>query len=264
LNGKANVLKISPRRDVATSGGHRPKKVFESNQAIIFDDLLPEEIYRRIHSFALRTDYEHVNTKGRISRAWHIHDGFPLRSSFDLAYYAGERDKPDAADVYPTGTELDLFADHLIATQSSVEHLVGAKGAAWNLLSVTSWIYPPGTGLSMHTDGGAYTGAFVYYLSPTWRTYWGGMLLLADEEANRAVHDYRNSHDQQTFYELKWLNANNVDELMMEHGLAKCIFPKKNRIVFIHNQAYHMVTRVNEAAGDNLRISLAGFYHKQS
>jgi hypothetical protein len=34
----------------------------------------------------------------------------------------------------------------------------------------------------MHHDGRGYAGAFVYFLSPAWRTHWGGMLLLADEE----------------------------------------------------------------------------------
>ena len=87
---------------------------------------------------------------------------------------------------------------------------------------------------------------------------------MPDEEVNNAVHDYRKTHDKQDFYDLKWLNANNVEELMMEQGFAKCIFPKKNRIVFIQNEAYHMVTRVNEAAGDNPRMSLAGFYHEKN
>jgi hypothetical protein len=237
---------------------HQPKKVLESKQAIVFDDFLPEEIYQRVNQFALKTDYRHINTNGRMSRAWHIHDGFPLRSLLDLFYFPNEETAPEADSVYPTGTEWDLFTDHLLAIEPAVEHMVDG----WHNLSVTGWIYPPGTGLTMHTDGGAYTGAFVYYLNPTWRTHWGGILVLADEAANRAVHDYRNTHDQQEFYDLKWLNANHVDELMMDHGFGECIFPKKNRIVFVDRHAYHMVTRVNEAAGDNVRMSLAGFFHK--
>jgi Rps23 Pro-64 3,4-dihydroxylase Tpa1-like proline 4-hydroxylase len=90
------------------------------------------------------------------------------------------------------------------------------------------------------------------------------MLIVADEEVNRAVHDYRATQDERDFYNLKWLNANNAEDRLMETGLAKCIFPKKNRLVFIHPQTYHMVTRVNEAAGDNPRMSLAGFFHKEN
>jgi hypothetical protein len=248
------------------SGGPRPRKVFESTQAIVFDDFLPEEVYERVYRYAQMCDYQHINTKGPISRAWHLHDGSPLRSSLDLFCFADPTIKPTTGYVYPTGAELDLFTEQLLALQPDVEHLVGKRGeGGWQLLSITGWIYPPGTGLSMHTDGGEYyTGAFVYFLSPTWRSHWGGMLLLADEEMNRAVREYRATKDQEEFYRLKWLNANHADELMMEHGLAKCIFPKKNRIVFLDSEAYHMVTRVNEASGDNPRMSLAGFLHKRN
>lgn len=262
MRTKRKLLNAVPPLEPATLNGHRPKKVFESSQAIIFDDFLPENIYQRVSRFARKMDYEHINTQGKIARAWHIHDGFPLRSILDLIYFADENSKPKEGYMYPTNGDLDLFADHLLAIQPSVEPILGKKGAdGWEVFSATGWIYPPGTGLTMHHDGRGYTGAFVYFLSPTWRTHWGGMLLLADEEVNRKVNDYRDTQDQEDFYSLKWLNANNnVEERMMEVGFAKCIFPKRNRIVFMSNEAYHMVTRVNEAAGDNPRMSLAGFF----
>ena len=43
-------------------------------------------------------------------------------------------------------------------------------------------------------------------------------------------------------------------------GMGRCIFPKANRIAFLGNTTYHMVTRVNEEAGDCVRLSLAGFF----
>jgi len=261
MRANKKLLKVVPPIDIETLNGHRPKRVFESNQAIIFDDFLPEDIYQRVSHFARKMDYEHINTKGKISRAWHIHDGFPLRSLLDLIYFADQSNKPKEGYVYPTNGDLDLFTDHLLAIQPAVEGMLGKKGpGGWEVFSVTSWIYPPGTGLTMHHDGRGYAGAFVYFLSPAWRTHWGGMLLLADEEMNRAAHDYRNTQDQEDFYSLKWLNGNNVEERMMEVGFARCIFPKKNRLVFMHHEAYHMVTRVNEAAGDNPRMTLAGFF----
>jgi len=255
------LVSVPSSADIETLNGHRPKKVFESKQAIIFDDFLPEEIYQRVSRFALGMDYEHINTKGKIRRASHIHDGFPLRSLLDLIYFADDDHKPAQGYVYPTNDALDQFTEHVLAIQPAVEPIVGRKGTGgWELFSVTGWIYPPGTGLTMHTDGHGYSGAFVYFLSPTWRTHWGGLLLLGDDEMNRAVHAYRDQQDEDDFYARKWLNRNHTDELMMEHGFARCVFPKRNRIVFIHNEAYHMVTRVNEAAGDNPRMSLAGFF----
>ena len=121
MRANKKLLKVVPPIDIETLNGHRPKKVFESNQAIIFDDFLPEDIYQRVSHFARKMDYEHINTKGKISRAWHIHDGFPLRSLLDLIYFADQSNKPKEGYVYPTNGDLDLFTDHLLAIQPAVE-----------------------------------------------------------------------------------------------------------------------------------------------
>jgi hypothetical protein len=252
------------RAPAVVAPAHRPKKVYESKEAIIFDDFLPEDVYRRVHAFCIRTDYEHINTKGAISRAWHVHDGFPLRSTLNEFYYAAGVEKPEGSYVYPTRTEMDAFVDNLRGAEPEVAHLVGREGRDWGHVSATAWMYPCGTGLSMHDDGsGVYTGAYVYFLNPEWRVHWGGLLLLVEGEGNRLLYEHRQSGDEIEFYQRKWLHANAMDELLMEHGFAKCIFPKRNRMVFIANNAYHMVTRVNEAAGDNLRMSIAGFFNRK-
>jgi len=131
-------------------------------------------------------------------------------------------------------------------------------------MSATSWLYPHGTSLSAHDDGaGVYSGAYVYFLNPVWKPHWGGQLMLLDEKANAKIRQYKENNNAADIYKGNWLHANKVDELMMEEGFAQCIFPKRNRIVFIANDAYHMVTRVNEQCGDNVRMSLAGFFVKK-
>jgi Rps23 Pro-64 3,4-dihydroxylase Tpa1-like proline 4-hydroxylase len=242
---------------------HAPKRVFESPEAVVFDDFLPEEVYERVRAFCLEADYEYINTRGAVSRAWHVHDGFPLRSTLNEFYYAEGLEKPEGSHVYPTGSGMDAFLEALLRVQPEVEHLTGRLGRDWGHVSATAWMYPPGTGLSMHDDGsGVYTGAYVYFLNPEWRLHWGGLLLLVEGEGNQRVYAHRKSTDEIEFYRRKWLHANEMDELLMEHGFARCVFPKRNRIVFIANNAYHMVTRVNETAGDNLRMSIAGFFNR--
>jgi Rps23 Pro-64 3,4-dihydroxylase Tpa1-like proline 4-hydroxylase/GT2 family glycosyltransferase/peroxiredoxin len=243
---------------------HQPKKVFESNQAVIYDDFLPEALYQKLYDHAVKTDYEHINLNGKVTRAWHVHDGFPLRSLMNLFYYPPGVQKKKSDFVYPTQTDMDQFIDYLLAMQPHVEHFVGKMGEDWSHLTATNWIYPHGTGLSLHDDGsGVYTGAYAYFLNPVWKLHWGGLNLMMGDEGNKLVYDYRNRQNQKDFYDRKWLNANNIDALLMEQGLAQCIFPKKNRIVFIASNAYHMVTRVNEQCGDNLRMSIAGFYNRK-
>ncbi len=264
----AAVVTAEPAKQVGpaiiTLGGHKPKKIFESPSGIVFDDFLPEAVFQRVLKFAQRTEYEHINTKGKTARAWHVHDGFPLRSTLNLFRYPEGSPKPQGDFVYPTNTDLDLFTDHLVAMQPHVEHMIGKPVQNWTHVTATAWLYPQGTGLAMHDDGsGVYTGAYAYFLNPTWRPHWGGLLLLMDPESNRFVHEFRNRNDQMEFYQMKYLHAGNLDELLMEHGMARCIFPKRNRMVFIANDAYHMVTRVNEQAGDNLRMSIAGFFDRK-
>jgi len=258
VSTQANVKAVS------APAQHAPRKVYESPEAIVFDDFLPDDAWERIFAFCLKTDYEHINTKGAISRAWHVHDGFPLRSTLNAFYYAEGVEKPSGDHVYPTRTDMDVLVDSLVKVQPQVEHLIGKQGSDWGHVSATAWMYPHGTGLSMHDDGsGVYAGAYVYFLNPEWRLHWGGLLLLVEGEGNRLVYDHRRAGDEMDFYKRKWLHANAMDELLMEHGFARCIFPKRNRIVFIANNAYHMVTRVNEAAGDNLRMSIAGFFNRK-
>lgn len=246
---------------------HQPVKIFESRGGIAFDNFLPEKIYQAVRNYAIITDYEHINTKGKITRAWHVQDRFPLRSLMNAFYYAdvGNAPSPKPAYVYPTGIDaLDRFIDFMVEFCPQVERYIGRPGKeGWTHFSVTSWLYPPDTGLAMHDDGsGVYSGAYAFFMNKTWRPHWGGLLILMDDIANDAVHAHRRTVDQGEYHQKKWLHANNTDEILLEYGLARCIFPKGNRVVFIANDAYHMITRVNEAAGDNVRMSLAGFFDR--
>ncbi|MDX2074577.1 MAG: GlcNAc-transferase family protein [Alphaproteobacteria bacterium] len=246
---------------------HQPVKVFESRAGVVYDNFLPDDVYEKLRSYAVTTDYEHINTKGKISRAWHVHDGFPLRSVLNGFYH---HDKstipvPKPPHIYPTATEFDRFMEYMLEFGPQVERYTGKPGEGWKTFSVTAWIYPPGTGLSMHDDGsGVYAGAYAFFLNNTWRAHWGGLLVMMDDVANDSIHAHRRTVDQSEYHRQKWLHVNNSDDLMVEHGLARCIFPKGNRMVFIANDAYHMVTRVNEAAGDNYRLSLAGFFGRKN
>ncbi len=250
---------------------HKPVKIFESRAGVVFDNFLPQDLYDNLRHFCVATDYEHINTKGKISRAWHVHDGFPLRSLLNAFYYPDKTliPMPKPTYVYPTETAFDAFIEYMREFQPQVEYYTGkptdtSKSVeGWSHFSVTSWLYPPGTGLAMHDDGsGVYTGAYAFFMNKTWRSHWGGMLLLMDESVNDAIHAHRRTVNQHDFHKGKWLQQNTTEEMLLEHGMARCIFPKANRIVFIANDAYHMVTRVNEAAGDNLRMSLAGFFDR--
>jgi len=244
---------------------HKPHKVFSSSDGIVYDDFLPEEVYEQIYHYACIADYEHVNTEGKVARAWRIRDGFPLRSLLNLYYFTDEAQSPDPKPEwsYPTGTALDVFAEHLNVLAPKVGPFIGQPRKDWDRYSVTAWIYPKDTALSLHDDGsGIYSGAFAYFLNPHWDIHWGGLLMFIDSRASQALQKLKTPQNALDHYKRTWLDPTEENSALWNPGFAQCIFPKRNRIVFIHPDAYHFVTKITPDAGDNARMSLAGFFMK--
>ncbi len=244
-----------------------PQKIMENNSCIIYDDFLAEEDYQKLYQHCVMLDYKRINTQGIINSVWDLSNGFPLRSEKNIIYHADLATKPNVSWSYPTNSPFDLFIDHINRMLPNTEHIIGSPSgtAGWNQFSVTSWIYPQNTGLSLHDDGsGVYTGAYVYFLSPKWKPHWGGLLIMLGEEANQAIQQHKNETNAYQFHRKRWLHLSELGRIAMETGPAHCIFPKRNRMVFIANDAYHMVTQVTPSAGDHTRISLAGFFNRCS
>ena len=229
---------------------------------VVVDDFLPVEQYKSLREFLVCLDYKHINTSGKIGRAWHLQDRFPLRSmtTWVKKHQVSEDPKPDW--LFPAGNLIDGFMQAVEAYQADHVPWIGERGVRWDGFSTTSWIYPPGTGLAMHTDGSnVYAGAYVYFLNDRWRSHWGGLLMVMNQAVNRYVADHELLEDGQRWYRRRWLHENPLEELMLEAGgIGQVIFPKANRIVFLSNDVLHMVSRVNEEAGDCVRLSLAGFF----
>jgi Rps23 Pro-64 3,4-dihydroxylase Tpa1-like proline 4-hydroxylase len=96
----------------------------------------------------------------------------------------------------------------------------------WTGFSMSAWIYRPGMGLEWHSDTGWLAG-YIYYVHPVWHGSWGGELLVAgDEDASSG-----------TF-----------------------INPKPNRLVVLRGGTRHCIKKVESAAGQAFRASVAGFF----
>lgn len=255
----ASGVLAKPNIVINPHGGHHPKKTFETSQAIAFDDFLPEDMFKKLQAYTRRMDYQRINAHGKILPVWRVHDGFPMKCMKESYCYNKGVEHTKTENIYPTNSAMDMFIEQMLAVQPQVRHLTGND--QWSRFTVASWGYPPGTGLSMHDDT-TYIGSYAYFMNPVWRAHWGGMLLLVDEVGNRTIQENRGKFTSNLTSQA--IHIHDTDEPIIEHGFAQCIFPKRNRIVFIAKGVNHMVTRVNEAAGDNVRMSLAGFFHKKA
>jgi hypothetical protein len=145
------------------------------------------------------------------------------------------------------------LVDWIAAHRDEIVPVVGAAGHAWEKLSLTPWIYPVGSGLSLHKDGAAYSGAFTYFAHPEWRLHWGGHLLVLDPRTPVRGRQ----PEAPPFFDDRAESRRAFDP-----GFALTVFPKPNRIAFLPPGALHLLTRVDANAGQAARVSVAGFFHR--
>ena len=156
-----------PKSSPPACGGG-PRHVLEAPGVAVYDDFLPRDAYDRLFDFVSQLDYQHVNTQGNVNRVWDLGNGFPLRSEKTVYYYPDDAPKPDGKFLYPCNVPLDTFIECINRMAPGVTHLVGAARKNWEHYSVSAWLYPPNTGLSMHEDGaGRYSNAYAFFLNKT-------------------------------------------------------------------------------------------------
>lgn len=173
----------------------------------------------------------------------------------------------DSGDLYEGPAALDVAADTactavqafivtLRASADKFENLCGRRGHDWQVLTVRPFVMPAGSCLSWHEDGGGKTGAFVFYAHPHWGARWGGELLVAQPPTPAAMATAREKQrDKQPYFETQILDA-----LLDSPGLGSYITPRPNRLVILKGGTWHSIRRVEPAAGDHLRVTLAGFF----
>jgi 2OG-Fe(II) oxygenase superfamily len=234
------------------------KAIHADDQIAVFDDVLSPEHFRSFWDFCQRETYEGVHARIRTG-GWRLDDGEPLWGgtvawpSVSLEGLLPPNFDLSKAPVtfYPTGKAIDDVLQAIKARSALVTNLIGKEGQDWAGISLRPYVYPRGSGLSWHGDSGPYSGAFIYYAHPEWNVLWGGELLVADastrwlEPPRETVHRFDNRKE---------------NEELLRVGMGRFVMPKPNRLVFIAAGMRHMIAKVSSAAGNNPRVSLAGFF----
>lgn len=208
------------------------KLVLECPHFLVIDDFLPAKAFHAVQRFVTsEARLEFVNRVERLD-VWSLDDGHPLLSPAIAKEL--DRDALRTGDgpfyPYPSGSALDTVLAAVIDQHARLQPWIGKRGRAWRTVTARAFVYPLGTGLDWHDDGGRYSGAFSYYAHETWRPQWGGELLIA------------------------------VGKKMN----GEFVLPLPNRLVVLKGGVPHKIARVSSSAGSNHRASVSGFFAKDS
>lgn len=228
------------------------RAIFRSSQVIIYDDFLSRSERNAVLAHFNNDDYRIVHAQ-KWQKVWRLADGFPMHGTTSI-YRPQAIATPKTPNV--DASALDKFAARVIEVLQEVESVVGSQ-SDWIDFTVAPWIYPVGSGLSLHKDGAPnLTGSYTYFLHDKWNLHWGGQLLILRRSRSGEDEPLTQQHDN------AWISDESENERVWDPALALCVFPKPNRMVFISANAHHLVTRVDKAAGQNARLSIAGFFRK--
>ena len=228
-----------------------PRLTLSNDQAMIYDDFLPKSDFEPLLEHAGSTDYTLVHKEGW-HKSWHVTDGLPLVGQ--ATYFRENGAYQDyESSRYPTRTPLDRLIEAIDGVADDAEPLVGKRDVRWKGMALWPFLHPRGTALSLHRDHTIYSGAIIFYVHQQWDIHWGGHLLVLDPRTGGGV----GFHEPGLY---TFLSDENENQLVSEPGIALCILPKPNRLVFLRETAFHMITRVDADAGDRPRVTLSGFF----
>lgn len=127
----------------------------------------------------------------------------------------------------------------------------------WSAINVNTYIYAAGSGLAWHSDP-EWAASFIYYAHPSWSPNWGGELMIAKRGPVTGASRGEFSIQSEPGHFLGFYSKYTAVDMYESSG-GEFIFPVPNRLVLIRRGTPHCVKRVEAAAGEAFRASVAGF-----
>jgi Rps23 Pro-64 3,4-dihydroxylase Tpa1-like proline 4-hydroxylase len=125
--------------------------------------------------------------------------------------------------------------------------------------------YPVGSKNPWHTDMGGVT--YSYYLHKHWQINWDSMLLVLPKDSveyKQIMRKLPGTKQQDTYAgtgTLEMFEQAEKQKGLIEHGMGYFVAPKPNRLVLINKNVVHGITRVDKDAGENVRLTMTGFFN---
>ncbi|MHC5748613.1 MAG: hypothetical protein ACYTXT_43590 [Nostoc sp.] len=228
--------------------------VTKNTQFVVFDDFLSSQDFELVQKYVRDENYRSYDAN-KLHNTHRLFDGKPLigESSVVSQKLQGIDDK--VYKLYPTTTGIDIFIEHLLSKSEALTEWIGKKDIEWESFTAKVFLYPQGTALSWHDDGGSKTGSYAFYTHSSWNIQWGGDLLIPDESTKNNDYPLVKVIDSDSDSDSEYDNKKNIDI-----GIGQYIAPKPNRLVVIAGGNPHRINKIEFAAGDNLRCSISGFF----
>jgi 2OG-Fe(II) oxygenase superfamily len=218
---------------------------YRDNRVAVYDNFLTEDEQQEILRYLDAAKFHRV-LPDAWGQAFRLINGDPLIGD---EVVSAKRFPDDRAPAYPTKTALDPLIERLFSCRTDVEEIVGTYGDAWTYFNMFPYVYPAGSGLGWHSDAHT-TGAYIYYAHTSWSFNWGGELLIEHSEQDGLPYTTSS----------RGILRNSTLEAALRHGMGYYFAPTPNRVIFIRSTTPHMIKAVEAAAGENLRLSLSGFF----
>jgi hypothetical protein len=219
------------------------KKILNYANTCVYDDFITEHEFNELNSWFNRLPFVFKQTQGEWNKSWSTTDGNILISKqINLPSTCIIDVTSDDQPLMPWLKSLHSALNNSFLDMSQVDSI-----------ALTPYVWPPGVGLSWHNDS-KYVGAFTYYVHKKWESNWSGEFLTV--EADQFIDRPK---------DLKWQVFNNdeLDKLIVDHGIGNFIIPKPNRLVINRageNGILHKVNKSTAQAKD--RLTLQGFLLK--
>jgi hypothetical protein len=218
------------------------KTALDCKNIQVIDDLLTESEFNALHEWFNAIPFAWKNAQEEWNKSWSTTDGSILLSQ--KMVFASTLDNElhaEDAPLRPVLNQIRIAVDQFIGLEN-IEKVV-----------ITPYVWPPGVGLSWHTDSN-YIGTFTYYVHKQWGANWSGEFLTV--EADNYLEKPAG---------LKWRVFDNeeLENLIVNHGIGHFIHPKPNRLVIGKagdNGILHKVNRSTLQSKD--RLTLQGFLFK--
>jgi hypothetical protein len=223
--------------------------VLKTPEVLVVDDFLSKVYWDRLYNQVQLDEWTQSQTDDKY---WHITDG--------PNYKASKRFLKDTPfnDNYDIWAEcIKAFADYCEEAQDFV------KG--YTDIAMRCHGYPVGSKNPWHMDMGFVT--YSYYLHRHWQINWDSTLLVLPKgsvEYRQMLLKLEGTKQKDTYAgtgALEMFEQAEKTKNLMDYGMGTFISPKPNRLVLINKNVVHGITRVDKDAGENVRLTLTGFFN---